>query len=75
MGWMKQVGWHLEVMQVKVSGKPGYHWCAVDQDGEVLDFYFTVTRDEDAARAFLRRSLKKTGIPEVPSDSVRAEVR
>ena len=52
---MKQVGWHLEVKQVKVSGKPGYHWCAVDQDGEVLDFYFTPTRDEGTALAFLRR--------------------
>ncbi len=72
---MKQVGWHLDVKQVKVSGKLGYHWCAVDQDGEVLDFYFTAKRDEGAARAFLRRSLKKTGIRELPSDGVRAEVR
>ena len=62
---MKQVGWHLEVKQVKVSGKPSYHWCAVDQDGEILDFYFTPTRDEGAALAFLRRSLKNTGIPQV----------
>ena len=46
-----QLGWHLEVKQIKVSGKPGYHWCAVDQDGEVLDFYFTPTRDEGAALA------------------------
>ena len=65
---MKQVGWHLEVKQMKVSGKLGYHWCAVDQDGEVLDFYFTATRDEDAALAFLRRSLKNTGIPEVAAE-------
>ena len=65
---MKQVGWHLEVKQVKVSGKLGYHWCPVDQDGEVLDFYFTPTRDEGAALAFLRRSLKNTGIAEVPAD-------
>ena len=25
MGWMKQAGWHLEVKQIKVSGKLGYH--------------------------------------------------
>ena len=62
---MKQVGWHLEVKQIKVSGKLGYHWCAVDQDGEVLDFYFTPTRDEGAALTFLRRSLKNAGIPQV----------
>ena len=62
---MTRVGWHLEVEQAKVSGKLGYHWSAIDQDGEVLDFYFTVTRDEDAALAFLRRSLKNAGIPEV----------
>ena len=50
---------------MKVSGKAGYHWCAVDQDGEILDFYFTPTRDEGTALAFLRRSLKNTGIPQV----------
>lgn len=67
---MKQVGWHLEVAQVRVSGKPGYHWRAVDQDGEVLDFFFTATRDEAAALAFLRRSLKKSKIPEVAAAGV-----
>lgn len=72
---MKQVGWHLEMTQMKVSGKLGYHWCAVDQDGEVLDFYFTLKRDEDAALAFLRRSLKNTGIPQVGADEGRPKAR
>ena len=72
---MKQLGWHLEVTQMKVSGKLGYHWCAVDQDGEVLDFYFTPTRDEGAALAFLRRSLKNTGIPQVGADGGRPKER
>ena len=62
---MKRTSWHLEEQQVKVSGKPGYLWKAVDQEGEVLDFYVTATRDRDAALAFLRRVLKKHKIPEV----------
>ena len=53
------------VAQMKVNGKLGFHWTAVDQDGEVLDFYFTITRDEDAALAFFRRSLKHSGIPQI----------
>ena len=72
---MKQVGWHLEVTHMKVSGKLGYHWCAVDQDGEVPDFFFTPTRDEDAALASLRRSLKNTGIPQVGVDARRHKAR
>jgi putative transposase len=75
MGCMKQVGWHLEVKQMKVSGKLGYHWSAVDEDGEVLDFYFTPTRDEDAALAFLRRSLKDSGIPQVGAHTSRSKAR
>jgi putative transposase len=62
---MKQRGWHLEEKRVKASGKPGYLWCAVDQDGETLDFFFTATRDRDAALAFLRRVLKRSRIREI----------
>ena len=75
MGRIKRVGWHLEVKQAKVSGKLGYFWCAVDQDGEVLDVYFTATRDEDAALAFFRRVLTKSKFPGVAAARNRGEAR
>jgi putative transposase len=72
---MKRTGWHLEEKQVKVSGKPGYLWTAVDRDGEVLDFYFTAIRDRDAALAFLRRALKRRKIPEIVATGDHPETR
>jgi transposase-like protein len=45
--------WRLEVQSVKLNGKPRYLWKAVDEAGEVLDFYVTEGRDEGAARQFL----------------------
>jgi putative transposase len=70
---MSKGGWHLEEKQVRVSGKPRYLWSAVDQEGEVLDFYLTETRDRDAALTFLRRALKRHRTPEaIPEDTANS---
>ena len=50
--------WRLEVERVKLNGKPRYLWKAVDEAGEVLDFYATEGRDETAARQFFEQALK-----------------
>ena len=36
-------------------------WCAVDQDGEVVDVYLQAKRDEAAAKRFFRRLLRSHG--------------
>lgn len=50
--------WRLEVEHVKIKGKQRYLWKAVDEAGELLDFYATEERDEAAARQFFEQALK-----------------
>ncbi len=50
--------WRLEVERAKIMGEPRYLWKAVDEAGELLDFYATEERDEAAARQFFEQALK-----------------
>jgi putative transposase len=50
--------WRLEVAPVKINGRARYLWQAVDESGEVLDFYATEARDEAAARRFFEQALR-----------------
>jgi putative transposase len=49
---------------VKNNGERHYLWRAVDHEGEVLESYFTKTRDKKAALKFLRKAMRKHGQPE-----------
>ena len=42
-----------------------YLWRAVDHEGEVLEVFATKHRDRKAALAFLKRTMKRYGRPEV----------
>ena len=57
--------WHLDEVFVKINGETHYLWRAVDQEGEVLGCYVTKRRDRKAALKFIRRSMKRHGMPEV----------
>ena len=46
---------------VKIRGKQHYLWCAVDQDGEVIDVLLQARRDGKAAKRFFKRLLKVHG--------------
>ena len=54
--------WHLDEVFIKINGEWKYLWRAVDQDGNVLDILVQSRRDKAAARRFLRRLLKRTGV-------------
>ncbi len=57
--------WHLDEMFVKINGER-HHLCrAVDHEGEVLECYVTKTRDKKAESKFLKRAIRKHGLPEV----------
>ena len=43
---------------MKIEGKQHYLWCAVDQDGEVVDVFLQNRRDGVAAKRFFNRLLK-----------------
>ena len=51
-------------MYVKLNGEMVYLWRAVDHEGEVLESYVSKTRDEAAALAFMKKTLKRHGSPE-----------
>ncbi|MFT4520180.1 MAG: putative transposase [Halioglobus sp.] len=40
---------------IQINGKQHYLWRAVDQDGEVVDFYLQAKRNGAAAKRFFRR--------------------
>ena len=50
---------------VKINGETHYRWRAVDHEGEVLESIVTKRRDRQAALKFLKKTMKRYGIPEV----------
>jgi transposase-like protein len=52
--------WRILEKQVRVSGKERYLWRqAVDDAGEVLEFFVTEGRDEVGATRFLKEALAR----------------
>ena len=62
---LPQWRWHLDEVFVKINGEMHYLWRAVDHEGEVLEVFATKHRDSKAALAFLKRTMKQYGRPEV----------
>ncbi len=60
----RQWRWHLDEMYVRINGETHYLWRAVDHEGEVLESFVTKTRDKAAALRFMKRTLKRYGLPE-----------
>ena len=60
-------------MYVKLNGEMVYLWRAVDQEGEILESYITKTCDEEAALTFMKKALKRHGLPEkITTDGLRS---
>ncbi len=65
--------WHLDEVFVKINGQTHYLWRAVDHEGEVLEVFATKRRDRKAARAFLKRAMKRYGRPQaIVTDRLRS---
>jgi putative transposase len=65
--------WHLDEVAVRINGRKGCLWRAVDQDGYVLDEIAPVRRNTKAARRLLTRLMKKQGI--VPRRMITDKLR
>jgi putative transposase len=52
---------YIDEVSIKINGKQHYLWRAVDQDGEVVDFYLQAKRDGAAAKRFFKRLLRSHG--------------
>src|ERR1700710_2405562 len=65
--------WHLDEVYVKINGQMHYLWRAVDHEGEVLESYVTKTRDKAAALTFIKKALKRHGLPKtITTDGLRS---
>jgi putative transposase len=56
--------WRMDETYVKLRGKWGYLYRAVDKHGNTLDFMFSETRTEKDAFRFLKKAIGSHGLPE-----------
>ena len=59
------VSWRLDETYIKVKGEWRYLYRAVDKYGKTIDFLLTEERDEQAAKKFLAKAIRRQGgVPE-----------
>jgi len=54
----------MDETYIKVKGKWCYLYRAVDKQGQTIDFLLTEQRDEQAAKRFLIKAIRRHGVPE-----------
>jgi putative transposase len=58
------VSWRMDETYVKVKGQWRYLYRAVDKYGQTIDFLLTEHRDTEAALRFLKKAIRRNGVPE-----------
>ncbi len=58
------VSWRMDETSIKVKGQWYYLSRAVDTTGQTIDFLLTEHRDEQAAKRFLTKAIRRHGVPE-----------
>jgi putative transposase len=58
------VSWRMDETYIKVKGQWYYLYRAVDKEGQTIDFLLTAQRDKDAALRFLKKAIRRHGVPE-----------
>src|SRR5712692_7797433 len=58
------VSWRMDETYIKVKGVWHYLYRAVDKQGQTIDFLLTEQRDEAAALRFLKKAIRRHGVPE-----------
>jgi putative transposase len=58
------VSWRLEETYIRVKGEWKYLYRAVDKHGKTIDFLLTEHRDAEAALKFLKKAIRRNGLPE-----------
>src|SRR6266550_5103207 len=56
--------WRMDETYIKVKGQWHYLYRAVDKGGQTIDFLLTEQRDEQAAKRFLTRAIRRHGVHE-----------
>jgi putative transposase len=58
------VSWRMDETYIKVKGQWYYLYRAVDKHGQTIDFLLTEHRDAEAALRFLKKAIRRNGLPE-----------
>ena len=58
------VSWQMDETYSKVKGQWHYLYRAVDKHGQTIDFLLTEHRDKEAALCFLKKAIRRNGLPE-----------
>lgn len=58
------VSWRMDETYIKVKGEWRYLYRAVDKQGQTIDFLLTEDRDKAAALRFLKKAIRRNGVPE-----------
>jgi hypothetical protein len=56
--------WRMDETYIKVKGTWRYLSRAVDKYGETIDFLLTEQRDKEAVLRFLKKAIRRNGVPE-----------
>jgi putative transposase len=59
------VSWRMDETYIKVKGEWRYLYRAVDKQGQTIDFLLTAHRDTEAALRFLKKAIRRHGVPEM----------
>jgi len=54
----------MDETYIKVKGQWRYLYRAVDKQGQTIDFLLTKHRDKEAALRFLKKAIRRNGLPE-----------
>lgn len=54
----------MDETYIKVKGQWRYLYRAVDKQGHTIDFLLTEQRDQEAALRFLKKAIRRHGVPE-----------
>ncbi len=54
--------WRVDETYCKLNGKWAYLYRAIDQDGQVVDVFFSERRNAAAAEKFFKRAIGQTGV-------------
>src|SRR5262244_1924813 len=58
------VSWRMDETYIKVKGQWRYLYRAVDKHGQTIDFLLTEQRATEAALRFLKKAIRRNGLPE-----------
>ena len=58
------ISWRLDETYIRVKGEWRYLYRAVDTHGQTIDFLLPEQRDQEAARRFLKKAIRRHGVPE-----------